>query len=96
MRIIAESLLALWAAVNVALAGAARTHLPVAAMFAGSGLLLGAGLLLGNPYCTVLGLLCSLVAPVSYGALVARHNYLSHHLVRLVLVATLAVLYWVT
>jgi hypothetical protein len=31
-----------------------------------------------------------------YGALLLHRNYLSHHLVRLLLVAALAVLYWVT
>lgn len=96
MRVLTICTLALWATVNLLLAGPARTRPPVAAVFAGSGLLLGAGLLLGNTYCTAIGLLGSLVAPVLYGALVLRRNHLSHHLVRLLVVAALAVLYWVT
>jgi hypothetical protein len=96
MRIFAICTLAVWAAVNLLLAGTARARPPVAAAFAGSGLLLLAGLLLGNPYCAAAGLLGSLVAPVLYGALVAGHNYVSHHVVRLLLVAALAVLYWIS
>jgi hypothetical protein len=89
-------MLAVWAALNILLAGQARTRPLVAAVFAGSGLLLLAGLLLGIPYCAAAGLLGSLVAPVLYGALVVRHNYVWHHLVRLLLVAGLAVFYWLS
>jgi hypothetical protein len=96
MRIVAICLLALWAALNLLLAGTARTRPAVAAAFAGSGLLIGAGLLLGSSYCAAVGLLGSLLAPVLYGALVLGRNHVSHHLVRLLLVAALAVLYWVT
>lgn len=96
MRILAICLLAAWAVLNLVLAGQARGSTTVAAAFAGSGLLLSAGLALGNPYCAAIGLLGSLVAPVLYGALVTHRNYLSHHAVRLLLVAALAVLYWVS
>jgi uncharacterized membrane protein YuzA (DUF378 family) len=96
MRLVAVCTLAIWAAVNVLLAGVARTRLLVAAVFGGSALVLSAGLLIGSPYCVAAGLAGSLAGPVLYGALIVRHNYLAHHLARFVLVAALAVLYWLT
>jgi hypothetical protein len=96
MRIAADCLLAAWGVLNLVLAAVARRAPQVAALFAGAGVLIGAGLLAGNLAIVVAGLACSVAAPARYGQLVAGRNYLSHHLVRAMVVAALAVLYWLS
>jgi hypothetical protein len=93
MRIAADCLLAVWAALNLVLAVVSRRALLVAAAFALAALLVGAGLLVGSLAVVMLGLASSVVAPVLYGQRVAGENHLSHHLIRGLVVIALALLY---
>jgi hypothetical protein len=78
------------------LAAAARRAPRAAAVFAGAAVLIGAGLLAGSLALVMVGLASSIVAPVLYGQRVAGQNHLSYHLVRGMVVAALAVLYWLS
>jgi hypothetical protein len=93
MRIAAGCLLAAWGVLNLVLAAVSHRAPQVAAVFAGAGVLIGAGLLAGSPAVVLAGLAGSVAAPVLYGQRVAGRNHLSHHLVRAIVVLALAVLY---
>jgi hypothetical protein len=63
MRIVADCLLAAWSVLNLVLAVVARRAPPVAAIFAGAAVLVGAGLIVSSPVVVVAGLANSVVGP---------------------------------
>ncbi len=93
MRTVADCLLAALSVLNLVLAAASRRDLPVAAAFAAAGALTGTGLLAASEPAVLAGLALSVIAPVLYGQRIADRNHLSHHLIRAVAVAAIAVLY---